>query len=237
MSRTRSMSPGRPLRSQKSPYNTHSQQLQQQHLAQLQQLQQLNQRFGSSNSSFSSSSSHTPTQPSSANSTHSSSRHSVYGTHNYASSDRSVSQPALSEPGTPTLVPDRYRRKSMVNLPSHERSPSLPTNSSGAAAGQGSHVTSPQTYVQQAHTNTANHANTNNSPPPRLSYSSTDSSANSTTAASTSTIGTVHSFHQKSKSREEGECNTSCVAASTSRMSCKAVNAATCCTQAVQPCY
>lgn len=206
------MSPGRPLRQQqKSPYTTHSQQLQQQHLAQLQQLQQLNQRFGSSNSSFSSSSSHTPTQPSSANSTHSSSRHSVYGTHNYASSDasfnnRSVSQPTLSEPATPTTVPDRYRRKSMVNLPSHERSPSLPSNTN---PGQGSHVTptagAAQTYTtQQAHT--TNNPNTNNSPPPRLSYSSTDSSAPSTTAASTSTIGTVHSFHKKTQSRDfDGE--------------------------------
>ncbi|KAG5358933.1 Protein BNI4 [Yarrowia sp. E02] len=212
--RTRSMSPGRPLRQpQKSPYTSHSQQLQQQHLAQLQQLQQLNQRFGSSNSSFSSSSSHTPTQPSSANSTHSSSRHSVYGTHNYASSDvnlnnRSVSQPALAEPVTPNTVPDRYRRKSMVNLPSHQRSPSLPNEaitSSTTTTTQGSHVTSPstaaQTYsAQQAHT--TNNSTSNNSPPPRLSYSSTDSSAPSTTAASTSTIGTVHSFHKKTHSRD-----------------------------------
>lgn len=226
-SRTRSMSPGRPLRQQTQTAKPgyHSHQLQQQHLAQLQQLQQLNQRFGSSNSSFSSSSSHTPTQPSSANSTHSSSRHSVYGTHNYASSDmsistphssRSVSQPTLSseQPATPnSSVPDRYRRKSMINLPSHERSPSLPGNGTG----QGSHVTgggaagatAAQTYsTQQAHTtNTAgaNTSATNHSPPPRLSYSSTDSSAPSTTAASTSTIGTVHSFHKKALSRDEGE--------------------------------
>ncbi|KAG5358644.1 Protein BNI4 [Yarrowia sp. B02] len=202
-SRTRSMSPGRPLRTQKQ-YPS-SQQLQQQHLAQLQQLQQLNQRFGSSQSSFSSSSSHTPTQVSSANSTHSSSRHSVYGTYNYASSDvsfsnnRSVSQPTLSEPATPTLVPDRYRRKSMVNLPSHERSPSLPSTT-GSGSSQGSHVTGAQTYTQQAHS--TNPASSNHSPPPRLSYSSTDSSAPSTTAASTSTIGTVHSFHKKTQSED-----------------------------------